>query len=244
MTEYIYLFIATLIAFIVKGITGFGNTLVMGSLFSFIVPNRQITPVDLLMSIPTNTYMAWRGRKNISLKVVIPLSCMLIAGIIPGTFLLKLGNDWILKSIFGIIVTGMAIEIWLRKSAKPNKPNKKLLVTIGVISGLLAGMYGIGALLVAYISRTANNRNNFRADICFVFLLENLFRLVLYCVTGLITKDIIFLTLSLLPAVVAGLFIGFKIDAKIKKEETITKTVVILLAISGITLLIKNAFFH
>lgn len=244
MAEYIFLFIAAFCAYIVKGITGFGNTLVMGSLFSFVVPNKQTTPVDLLMSIPTNTYMAWRGRKSISLKVVIPLSCMVIVGIIPGTFLLKSGSDWVLKSIFGIIVIGMAVEIWLRKSSKTTKSNKILLVIIGVVSGVLAGMYGIGALLVSYISRTADNRNNFRADICCVFLVENIFRLVLYCVTGLITKDIILLTLSLSPAVVAGLFIGFKIDSKIKKEETITKTVVLLLAVSGITLFIKSIFFH
>ena len=35
--QNIFLFISTLLAYFIKAITGFGNTLVMGSLFSFVV---------------------------------------------------------------------------------------------------------------------------------------------------------------------------------------------------------------
>ena len=176
--QNIFLFISTLLAYIIKGITGFGNTLVMGSLFSFVVSNRLTTPVDLIFGIPTNTYIVWRERKNISLKVVITLSLMLLAGIIPGTFLLKVGNDRILKSILGVVVVGMALEMWTRKPNKnENQNNNRIfMVLIGVISGVLAGLYGIGALLVAYISRTTDNKSEFRANICCVFLVDNIFR--------------------------------------------------------------------
>jgi len=243
MVEYIFLFFAALLAFVVKGITGFGNTLVMGSLFSFIIPNKQTTPVDLLMGIPTNTYIAWRERKSMTPKVVIPLSCMVIAGAIPGAFLLKSGDDWVLRAAFGVITVGMAIEIFLRSSTKSRKSNRLLLIIIGVISGVFAGLFGIGALLVAYISRTADNKSTFRADICCVFLVENVFRLFLYIVTGIITRSIVFLTLTLLPAVALGLFIGIKLDAKMD-DKAATKTIILLLAISGLTLFIKSVFFH
>jgi len=176
--QNVFLFISTLLAYFIKGITGFGNTLVMGSLFSFVVSNRLTTPVDLIFGIPTNTYIVWRERKNISLKVVIPLSLMLLAGIIPGTFLLKVGNDRILKSILGVVVVVMALEMWTRKPNKneSQKNNPIFMVLIGVISGVLAGLYGIGALLVAYISRTTDNKSEFRANICCVFLVDNIFR--------------------------------------------------------------------
>ena len=83
---------------------------------------------------------------------------MLLAGIIPGTFLLKVGNDRILKSILGIVVIGMALEMLTRKPTKneTKKNNPIFLIIIGIISGVLAGLYGIGALLVAYISRTTD----------------------------------------------------------------------------------------
>lgn len=241
----IFLFISTLLSFFIKGITGFGNTLVMGSLFSFVVSNRITTPVDLILGIPTNIYMVWRERKNISLNVVIPLSLMLLVGIIPGTFLLKVGSDWILKSILGLVVVGMAIEMIIRKPAKnePKKSNPIFLVIIGVLSGVLAGLYGIGALLVTYVSRTTSNKSEFRANICCVFLVDNIFRFFLYLYTGILTKEILIFTLGLSPAVILGMMLGLKVDANMK-EETAKKTTIALLAISGTTLFLKSFFNH
>lgn len=243
--QNIFLFISTLLAYFVKSITGFGNTLVMGSLFSFAVSNRLTTPVDLIFSIPTNIYIAWRERKNISLKVVIPLSLMLLVGIIPGTFFLRVGNDRILKSILGIVVVGMALEMLTRKPTKnETKKNSPIfLIIIGIISGILAGLYGIGALLVAYISRTTNNKSEFRANICCVFLVDNVFRLFLYLFTGILNKEIFILTLILSPAVILGMIVGVKVDSKMK-EETVKKSVIALLIISGTVLLVKSLLFY
>ncbi|EKQ57575.1 MULTISPECIES: sulfite exporter TauE/SafE family protein [unclassified Clostridium] len=239
--QNIFLFISTLVAYLVKAITGFGNTLVMGSLFSFVVPNRLTTPIDLIFSIPTNIYIVWRERKNISLKVVIPLSLMLLAGIVPGTLLLKIGYDWILKSILGIVIVGMAVEMLTRKSNQniSKKSNPVFLTAIGITSGVLAGLYGIGALLVAYISRTSDNKSQFRGNICCVFLVDNIFRFFLYLFTGILNKEVFTLTLLLSPAVLIGMVVGVKVDSKMK-EETVKKVVIALLIISGTILFGKS----
>ncbi|WP_160676248.1 sulfite exporter TauE/SafE family protein [Clostridium sp. C8-1-8] len=243
--QNLFLFISTLIAYFTKSITGFGNTLVMGSLFSFLVSNRVTTPVDLILSIPTNGYIVWRERKNISLKVVVPLSIMLLAGIIPGTFLLRVGSDWILKSLLGVVVVGMAIEMWTRKPSEAlrKKNNPIFLVIIGVLSGILAGVYGIGALLVAYISRTTDNRSEFRANICCVFLVDNIFRFFLYLYTGILNKSVIWTAVFLAPAVVIGMYVGFRVDSKLN-EATVKKSVIFLLIVSGLVLLIKSILVH
>lgn len=239
--QNIFLFIATLIAYFVKGITGFGNTLVMSPLFSFVVSNKITTPIDLILSIPTNAYIVWRNRKSLSLRIVLPLSLMLLAGVIPGVFLLKVGNDWLLKAVLGIVVIGMSIEMLTRKSTQSTKKGRStiLLVIIGVLSGILAGLYGIGALLVAYINRTTDNRSEFRANICCVFLVDNVFRFILYCFTGILNKEVFYLGLLLSPAVILGMIIGLKVDARMK-EATVKKTVIALLIVSGTTLLIKS----
>lgn len=241
--QNIFLFIATLLAYFIKSITGFGNTLVMGSLFSFVVPNRITTPIDLIFSIPTNIYIVWKERKSISLRIVVPLSLMLLAGIVPGTLLLKAGNDWMLKSILGLVIVGIAIEMLMRKAdvSEIRKVNPVFLTTIGVLSGVMAGAYGIGALLVAYISRTSDNKNQFRANICCVFLVDNIFRFFLYLSTGILNKEVFHTALFLAPAVVIGMFIGIKADSKMK-EETVKKAVILMLLISGSVLFIKNIF--
>lgn len=241
--QNVFLFLSTMLAYIVKGITGFGNTLVMDSLFSFAVSNRLTTPIDLLFSIPTNAYIAWRERKNISLKVVIPLSLMLLAGILPGTFLLKTGDDRILKAGLGIVIIGIAFEMLFSKPKYETnkKANPILLTVIGIVSGILAGLYGIGALLITYINRTANNKNQFRGDICCIFLVENLFRFMLYLYSGILSMEILRLALFLAPAVLLGMIIGVKADTKMN-EEAVRKVVIILLIASGVALLVKNVF--
>ncbi len=246
MLNQLFLFASVLLAYFVKGITGFGNTLVMGSLFSFTVSNRITTPVDLLFSIPTNLYIAWRERKSISLKVVAPLSLLLLLGIIPGTFLLKVGYDWLLKALLGLVVIGLALEMLMRKPPSDGtvrKNNPVVLFIIGFLSGILAGLYGIGALLVAYISRTSPNKSAFRANICCVFLVENLFRLFLYGFTGFLGKDILLLTLFLSPAVIVGMFAGIKAEARMN-EKAVRKAVILLLMASGTLLLLKSLLFH
>ncbi len=243
--QNLFLFISALIAYFIKGITGFGNTLVMGSLFSFVISNKLTTPIDLILGVPTNIYIVWRERKNISLKIVIPLSLMLLCGIIPGMFLLKLGDDWLLKSIFGIIIICMAFEMLTRDSIKNkgDKNNPIFLAIIGVTSGILAGLYGIGALLVAYISRTTDNKNQFRANICCVFLVDNIFRFFLYWFTDILNKEVFLLALFLSPAVFLGMLIGVKVDSNMK-EETVKKSVIALLIISGLVLTIKSLLYH
>lgn len=239
--QNLFLFLSTVLAYLIKAITGFGNTLVMGSLFSFMVPNRLTTPIDLIFSIPTNIYIVWRERKNISLKVVVPLSLMLLAGIIPGTLLLKVGSDRILKAILGIVVVGMALEMLTRKQVQDTnkKTNPFFLTAIGITSGILAGLYGIGALLVAYISRSSDNKGQFRGNICCVFLVDNVFRFFLYLFTGILDKEIFITTLILSPAVIIGMIIGVKVDSGMK-EDTVKKVVIALLIISGTILFVKS----
>ena len=74
---------------------------------------------------------------------------------------------------------------------KKIKQSKVVLGIIGVLSGLLCGLYGIGALLGAYINRVTDNSSSFKANICVVFLVENTFRLILYGLWGIITWDIV-----------------------------------------------------
>ena len=85
----VYLFFCTLLAYVVKGVAGFGNTLVLNGLFSLTVSNRLTSPADLLISFPANLYLVWRERASLDVRVAAPLAAMLVAGLIPGIWLLK-----------------------------------------------------------------------------------------------------------------------------------------------------------
>lgn len=242
MFENILLIIITLIACFVKGITGFGNTIIINSLFSLVRENRFTTPIDLLLGIPINSYMAWKGRRHISLRIVIPLSCIVIIGAIPGILMLKAGGERILKSLLGLVLIGIAIEMMVNQSKKAVRQKSSYMVwIIGLLSGVLMGLYGIGALLAAYINRTTEDRSEYRGNLCFIFVVDNLFRLIAYSYLGLINAHMLSFALLLFPGAMLGLVLGVKADKKIS-DSTVKKLVIIFILISGVTLVGLNRF--
>jgi uncharacterized protein len=242
--RYVFFIFAASLAFFIKGIAGFGNTLVMSPLFSFEASNRLITPVDLFLSLPTNAMMAFRERRQLSLKIVLPLSLLLLAGIIPGVFLLKIGNDWLLKAILGAVVISLGAEMLLRKPAEAGKKtHPAVLAVIGVASGVLCGLFGIGALLVAYIGRTTDSSSAFRGNLCCVFLVENLFRLAIYLAMGIMTGEALLLGLLLLPFAAASMAAGMRLNRRMNEQMT-KRAVSALLFASGTVLFITNVIFH
>ena len=89
--------IATLAAFFVKGLCGFANTLVFTSVLGFGIANVNISPVELVLGYPTNLIMTWKNRKQLKVGVYLPLALLVLAGSIPGAFLLKNINIQYLK---------------------------------------------------------------------------------------------------------------------------------------------------
>lgn len=232
--------IAIFLAYIVKGVCGFANTLVFGSIMSFSDKTINITPIDLLVGIPANAVLTIKERKSLKLSVIIPLSLLVIAGIVPGVIFLKNGDVNVLKAIFGFAVVLIGVETLLReRQQKKMQQSKWVLAVIGIISGVLCGLFGVGAFLVAYISRTTENQSQFRGNICAVFLIENTFRLILYSINGIINKDIFLFSLKLILVMLVGLFIGILIS-KFINEKAIKKIVVVMLMLTGVSLIITN----
>ena len=232
--------IAAFAAFFVKGLCGFANTLVFTSILGFGVANVNISPVELLLGYPTNLILIWDNRKQLKSSVYLPLIVLVLGGSIPGAFLLKNIDIQALKIVFGAVVVLIGVEMFFReKSSSKMKESKLLLGVIGILSGLLCGLFGIGALLAAYVGRVTNTADEFKANISAVFIAENTFRVILYSLIGVITPDALKHALLLVPVMLAGLFAGMK-SARILDEKLVRKLVILLLIVSGIVLIINN----
>lgn len=57
--------IATFAAFFVKVLCGFANTLVFQSILSFQNDNRNISPVELILTYPANIILMLKKRKSL-----------------------------------------------------------------------------------------------------------------------------------------------------------------------------------
>ena len=233
-------FLAACLAFFVKGLCGFANTLVFTSVLNFSHSNAAITPVGLLLGYPTNAIIAWKERSGIRWRMCLPLCLLLLAGSIPGALFLKNADSTLIKAAFGVVIIVIGIENLLREFC-PGKAKQSgtALVLIGLLSGILCGLYGVGALLGAYLSRVTEDSRSFKANLCIVFLADNTFRILLYAFSGLLTADACMHALMLSPAMLLGLFLGMRC-ARVLDERIAKRFVSAALIVSGAVLLLST----
>ena len=96
-----------------------------------------------------------------------------------------------------------------KSSNKKSGGSKFVLVLIGIISGLLCGLYGVGALLAAYVSRVAENSHDSR-QISVWYLWWKYDPYYLYAATGILTLAVLKQVVILIPFMLAAVFLGMK----------------------------------
>ena len=231
---------AALAAYFVKGLCGFANTLVFNAILSFGQSNLAITPVELLVSTPSNLLMAWRERRAINWKMCLPLCAVLLAGCIPGALLLKSVNADAVKLLCGAVIAGLGLEMLCRKPGSGQKKQSRVgMLLIGLLSGVLCGLFGVGALMGAYLSRITEDSHAFKANLCVVFLAENLFRLLWYAWLGMLSGDMLFKALALYPAMLLGLWLGMR-SSRVLNEKAARRVVLVMLVVSGAALIVTS----
>lgn len=232
--------IATIVAFFIKGLCGFANTLIFTSILGFATNNINISPVELVLGYPTNVILTWRNRKSLVKRIYIPLLILVMAGTIPGTFVLKNTDVGLVKILFGILIIAVGVELLFReKGIIFLQDSKLILLVLGIISGIVCGLFGVGALVAAYVGRITKNTDEFKANISIVFLVENTFRIFLYTYLRIITVQSLKQAALMAPLMLISLFAGIKCSQRVD-DKIIKKLVIILLIASGVVLIWKN----
>jgi uncharacterized membrane protein YfcA len=231
-------FIVEFVCFFIKGLAAFGDPLISNPVLSMFTENKIISPMNLLLGTPINAYMSWKNRKNFSIKNALFMLIWILCGVVPGTFLLKYASSWILKACLGVVVLTIGIEMITRKRAKPKEQNPVTMALVSFCSGVTAGLYGINLFFVAYVERTAKDRSSFRGNVGFIFLIENIVRIIIYISLGIFSKYILLLTLIAFPGAVSGFLLGSKIDKKLS-EIAIRRIIIFMFMLGGSSILLK-----
>ena len=231
--------LAALAGYFVKGVAGIGNTLVVTSVMAYTRTNAEITPVELLLCVPTNLAVTWVYRRHIDWKLALAPLFMVLAGDALGVLLLKNVDVTAMKAVFGVVLMLLSVEqLWREMRGRPGKAgHPAAMLALGISAGVLCGMFGVGALLAAYLSRITSDDATYKGTMSIIFTVENLFRIVAYSAAGLLTSVSLTRAAMLLPMMAVGLFLGIRLSGKLQ-ARTMRIIIGVMLLISGLPLLL------
>ncbi len=225
----------------IKGMTGFGNTVVMSPMYAYVISPKMTTPIDLLFSLPTNGWLFLKNRQHVKVSYIGPIILLMLVGTLPGALLLKYIDVTLMKLVLGVFIVIISADMFHHKYMKHEKlkPRPWLKVVFGIGSGITVGMFGISIPIAAYLTRSSSEPDVFKGRLSAIFLIDNIIRIILYTVLGIFTSPVLQLVILLAPAVMGGMYLGMFIARKLS-IEWVNKLIIAMLAILGANLAISN----
>ena len=209
-TGGIVLFVIALFAATVNGAIGYGFSSLTVPVALLFFPNKMLSPALVLVELAINTWVVILNRGSLAAvrRRALPIVIGLVPGIIIGSFLLKSANPGMLK--FGTYV--VLLPIILMQAAGFRRP-----IHSEHLAGLPLGL-GVGTLyatttisgppLALMFNNQGLDKEEFRAALGTVRVVETTLTAVAYLFLGLFSTTSLRLAAPIAPAVLIGLPLG------------------------------------
>ena len=227
--------LATLAAFVVRGLSGFGSSMIGIGALSIVLPPAQVVPAFLAVELLTSVNLlpsVWRQIEWRSLRWVVagcavttPLGLTVLATLDPNP--MRLAVSGCLLAIALVMLSGLA-----QRFAPRQRPGAAGAFAVGGVAGLLNGAAGIGGppALVFYFSTTGTAVG--RATLIAFFLFTDLYALAWAGGAGLLEGVGWKLIAVALPFSLLGIWIGQRIYLQLD-EARLRRLIWLVLAVLG-----------
>ncbi|NWG86149.1 MAG: sulfite exporter TauE/SafE family protein [Hydrogenophilaceae bacterium] len=228
-----------LLAYFIRGISGFGSGLVAVPLLALFLPLTFVVPFMLVMDFTASAVLGHSNRQQVDWAELKPLIPGSIVGVIAGaTLLLKLDQSALLTAL-GLFVLAFALRSLLYLHGEA--PISKLWAwPASLAGGTVSALFGTGGPpYVIYLSHRIRDKGVFRATTSLLFLMEGGLRGAVFIATGLLLqKELVLAYLGGLPILALGLWLGSKVHLGLSNAQ-MTRLIGALLLLSGGSLLWK-----
>jgi hypothetical protein len=211
------------------------------SLLALLLPDlTDIVVVLLILSLLTEIWVLSQTWRETNRPLMLGLLVPMIMGLIGGTYILATADVTYLKQLLGIVV--MFAGGWFllgRSSAGATGARHRadarfwLSVPVGLLSGILGGLFGTGGPpVIIYLRGFGLSKGTFRATILSFFFVMSAARTVAYSSGGLLTTTQLYAALWLLPGTLAGTLLGMHVHRQLP-DATFQRIVAGLLVLLG-----------
>ena len=239
--DVVVFLIGALAAAFVAGLAGFAFGLVAAAFWLHALPPAQSAALIVAYALLVQGYAAWRLRRAISPRRLLPFVLGSAAGIPAGLAVLEWAPAAHLRAAIGVLLVLFSSYNLLR----PGLPEARAAgaaadAGVGVLNGLLAGATGLGGILPTIWSGLRGwTRDEQRAVFQPTAAVTFLMTLLAFGGAGLATPDTVRLFLTGLPALAAGTLLGWALYGRLD-ELAFRRVVLVLLLISGISLAVTG----
>ena len=228
-----------LVAYFIRGITGFGSGLVSVPLLALFLPLQFVVPLILLLDFTASVVIGGFNLERVCWREVVVLIPFGVAGVVIGTHLLVNLPKTPMLIALAIFVFIFAVRSLL--NLKGDKPISRLwAVPAALTGGTVGALFGTGGPpYVIYLSHRIRDNSNLRATFSALFFTEGATRITSFFVAGLLLSKEVWLAYSAaLPLILTALYFGGRVHVGFSSLQ-MSRLVGGLLLVSSLSLLIK-----
>jgi uncharacterized membrane protein YfcA len=234
--------VAAFIGGFASGVAGFAMGFVVSGIWLHILTPIQTTTLIVGYGLLTQGYGVWKLRHALAWQKIAPFIIGGMIGVPIGTMLLTYINPAYLRGGVGVLLVIYGSYGLAQPKLKPVPDGLAADGGIGFVNGVLAGLTGLpGFIITIWCQLRGWTKDLQRAVFQPVMLAAIVMNVISLGIAGAITADTLQLYLLGLPAMIAGLWAGFKLYGKLD-DVAFRKVILVLLLIAGLGLVSSQLF--
>lgn len=235
-----YAAVVLLVAYFIRGISGFGSGLVAVPLLALKLPLTFVVPLILLTDFSASLVLGGLNFKQVEWREVRRLLPPGLIGVVTGTVLLVSLPKTPMLIGLGSFVILFALRNLFLLGREPKPVSHCWSWPAGLLGGSVGAMFGTGGPpYVIYLSHRLTDKTRLRATFSGLFFIEGLSRIVSFTITGLMLDlKLLWAYLGGMPIVLAALWLGSHVHTRLSNVQMM-KLISLILIGSGISLYLK-----
>jgi uncharacterized protein len=232
----LFLFAAFLGGF-ASGLAGFAMGFIVAGIWLHIITPLQTTALIVGYGLCTQGYGVWKLRRALNWPSIAPFIVGGAIGVPIGTMMLRYADPIYLRGGVGVLLVIYGIYGLTQPAFKPVLAGPAADGGVGFLNGVLCGLTGFpGFIITIWCQLRGWTKDVQRAVFQPVMLAAIVMTAITLSATGAVTPEMLKLYVLGLPALLAGLWAGFKLYGKLD-DATFRKLILLLLLAAGLGLI-------
>ena len=223
-----------LAAAFVQSLSGFGFAIVVMPLLTLLLGIRTAAPLVAVTALTVYVINVARFRRAINGAEVLRLGLSSALGVPMGIWIVSNADATLVKQALGLLLILFALYSLARPAAAWTL-SPRWGYPAGFLAGCLGGAYNTpGPPAIVYGTLRQWPRDEFRACLQTLFLVNGLLVVASHLVAGHLTAPVLTYCLYTVPALALGILLASRVDSRVDRERfrTLVTVMILLLGLS------------